>query len=114
LDETFIDSREKKKELKRMILGGSKVGFKTALDFCRNKLMLSLYEKNKEKAFDLADELPNALIINGEWTIIVRYYWKRKIWRPWDAFVLVTGIPETQILCLLGGQSPRMLRRQSL
>lgn len=67
LDELYKLTGKEKKEIKNvMILGGSKVGFKTARDLCRNKFNVKLIEKSKEKAFDLADELPNALIINGD------------------------------------------------
>src|SRR5690606_21810999 len=49
-----------------MILGGSKIGFKTAKDLCRSKFKVKLIESNKEVAFEMADELPNALVINGD------------------------------------------------
>jgi trk system potassium uptake protein len=39
-----------------MILGGSKIGKKTARDLCRNNFNVKLIESNREKAFDLADE----------------------------------------------------------
>ena len=57
----------KKKDIKNvMILGGSKVGYKTARDLCNSKFNVKLIEKNKEKAFEIVDQLPNALVINGD------------------------------------------------
>ncbi|HRV56103.1 MAG TPA: Trk system potassium transporter TrkA, partial [Mangrovimonas sp.] len=48
-----------------MILGGGKIGYKTARDLGK-QINIKLIEKNKERSFDLADELPNTLIINGD------------------------------------------------
>ena len=54
-----------KKDIKNvMILGGSKVGQKTARDLCSRKFNVKLIEKDKQKATDLAEQLPNALVIN--------------------------------------------------
>src|SRR5690606_18909610 len=56
-----------KEEIKNvMILGGSKIGLKTARDLCSNKLNIKLIEKDNNKAIDLAEELSNTLIINGD------------------------------------------------
>jgi trk system potassium uptake protein TrkA len=56
-----------KKDIKNvMILGGSKVGQKTARDLCSRKFNVKLIEKDKQKATDLAEQLPNALVINGD------------------------------------------------
>ena len=49
-----------------MILGGSKIGFKTARDLCASKFNVKLIESNKDVADDLADDLPKALVINGD------------------------------------------------
>lgn len=58
VDELYKLAGKKKTEIKNvMILGGSKVGFKTARDLCASKFNVKLIEKNKEKAFDLADDL---------------------------------------------------------
>lgn len=56
-----------KKDIKNvMILGGSKVGQKTARDLCSRKFNVKLIEKDKQKATELAEQLPNALVINGD------------------------------------------------
>ncbi|MGB5555223.1 MAG: Trk system potassium transporter TrkA, partial [Flavobacteriaceae bacterium] len=61
VDELYKLTGKKKREVKNvMILGGSKVGFKAARDLCAKKFNVKLIEKDKEKAFDLADDLPNA------------------------------------------------------
>ena len=67
VEELYKLSGMQKQEIKNvMILGGSKVGYKTARDLCDKKFNVKLIEKNKEKAFDIADELPHALVINGD------------------------------------------------
>ena len=67
VDELYKLTGKKKEEIKNvMILGGSKVGFKAARDLCLNKFNVKLIEKDKEKAFDLVDDLLNVLIINGD------------------------------------------------
>jgi trk system potassium uptake protein TrkA len=92
VDELYKLTGKKKEDIKNvMILGGSKVGYKTARDLCNNKFNVKLIEKNKEKAFDLADDLPNALVINGDGSL-----------ESMDAFIAVTGNSETNIMsCLL-------------
>ena len=39
-----------------MILGGSKIGHKTAKDLCKSRFKVKLIEKDKEKAFEIADQ----------------------------------------------------------
>jgi trk system potassium uptake protein TrkA len=49
-----------------MILGGSKIGHKTAKDLCKSSFKVKLVEKDKEKAFEIADQIPGCLVINGD------------------------------------------------
>ena len=86
-----------------MILGGSKVGYKTARDLCANKFNVKLIEKNKEKAFDLADELPNALVINGDGRNVELL--DEESLESMDAFIAVTGNSETNIMSCLVAKS---------
>ncbi|MEX0274399.1 MAG: Trk system potassium transporter TrkA, partial [Flavobacteriaceae bacterium] len=63
VDELYKLTGKKKEDIKNvMILGGSKVGYKTARDLCTKKFNVKLVEKNKEKAVELADSLPKALV----------------------------------------------------
>ena len=60
VEELYKLSGMQKQDIKNvMILGGSKVGFKTARDLCNKRFNVKLIEKNKEKAFEMADMLPN-------------------------------------------------------
>lgn len=118
-DETFeendlvyvVSTREGIKEMMRfsgkenfvakdiMILGGSRIARKVCLSLekeCRIKLI----EQDSEKATDLADELENTLVINGDGRnadLLIE-----EGIESIDAFVAVTGNSETNILsCLL-------------
>ena len=102
-----------KKEIKNvMILGGSKVGYKTARDLCSKKFNVKLIESNKEKAFDLADELPNALIINGDGRNVELL--EEESLESMDAFIAVTGNSETNIMSCLVAKSKHIKKTIAL
>tara|TARA_R110002051_G_scaffold11519_3_gene41590 strand:- start:10052 stop:11401 length:1350 start_codon:yes stop_codon:yes gene_type:complete len=104
VDELYKLTGKKKAEIKNvMILGGSKVGYKTARDLCANKFNVKLIEKNKEKAFDLADDLPNALVINGDGRNVELL--EEESLESMDAFIAVTGNSETNIMSCLVAKS---------
>jgi len=104
VDELYKLTGKKKEDIKNvMILGGSKVGYKTARDLCMNKFNVKLIEKNKEKAFDLADDLPNALIINGDGRNVELL--DEESLDSMDAFIAVTGNSETNIMSCLVAKS---------
>ncbi|MFA8433120.1 MAG: Trk system potassium transporter TrkA [Marinifilaceae bacterium] len=82
-----------------MILGGSRIGQKTAQELGK-ELNVKLLEIDKEKSMKLADLLPDTLVINGDGRDmdLLREEGIEKM----DAFVAVTGNSETNILaCLL-------------
>ncbi|MDX1769282.1 MAG: Trk system potassium transporter TrkA [Arenibacter troitsensis] len=113
LDELYKLTGKEKKDIKNvMILGGSKVGFKTARDLCRNRFNVKLIEKSKEKAFDLADELPNALIINGDGRNVELL--EEENLEAMDAFVAVTGNSETNIMSCLVAKSKNVKKTIAL
>ena len=104
VDELYKLTGKKKEDIKNvMILGGSKVGFKTARDLCANKFNVKLIEKSKEKAFDLADDLPNALVINGDGRNVELL--EEESLESMDAFSAVTGNSETNIMSCLVAKS---------
>ena len=104
VDELYKLTGKKKAEIKNvMILGGSKVGYKTARDLCASKFNVKLIEKNKEKAFDLADDLPNALVINGDGRNVELL--NEESLESMDAFIAVTGNSETNIMSCLVAKS---------
>lgn len=100
-EELFELSGKVKVEIKNvMILGGSKIGYKTARDLCASKFNVKLIENKKTVAEDLADQLPNALVIYGDGRN-VEILQEESI-SEMDAFISVTGNSETNIMsCLL-------------
>ncbi len=107
VDELYKLTGMQKKEIKNvMILGGSKVGFKTARDLCSKKFNVKLIEKDKEKAFDIADELPHALVINGDGRNVELL--DEESLDSMDAFIAVTGNSETNIMSCLVAKSKKI------
>ena len=86
-----------------MILGGSRIGKKTAEDLCAHRFRVKLIESDKDKAFDLADDLPNALIINGDGRNVELL--EEENIHDMDAFISVTGNSETNIMSCLVAKS---------
>jgi trk system potassium uptake protein TrkA len=99
--ELFELSGRGKSEIKDvMILGGSKIGIKTARDLSEGKFRVKLLESNRECATDLADLLPKVLILcaDGRNVDIL----EEENIADTDAFIAVTGNSETNIMsCLL-------------
>ncbi|QCW99090.1 Trk system potassium transporter TrkA [Aggregatimonas sangjinii] len=113
VDELYKLTGKKKEEIKNvMILGGSKVGFKAARDLCAKKFNVKLIEKNKEKAFDLADDLPNALVINADGRNVELL--EEESLESMDAFIAVTGNSETNIMSCLVAKSKRIKKTIAL
>ncbi len=86
-----------------MILGGSSIGYKTARNLCKENFKVTLIEKNREKSETLAEELHNALLINGDGRDIELL--EEENIREMDAFVAVTGDSETNIMSCLVAKS---------
>ncbi|MCF4102371.1 Trk system potassium transporter TrkA [Gillisia sp. M10.2A] len=86
-----------------MILGGSKIGKKTAQDLCSNHFNVKLIESDREKAFDLADELPKTLVINSDGRNVELL--EEENIHDMDAFIAVTGNSETNIMSCLVAKS---------
>ena len=89
---------EKKIIKKVMILGGSKVGVFAAKRLGK-KYSVKLIEKDKDKCFQLADELPDVLVINGDVRNIALL--ESEGIENMDAFIAVTGNSETNIMSSL-------------
>ena len=86
-----------------MILGGSRIGFKTARDLCSNSFNVKLIERDRSKAFDMADDLPNALVVNGDGRNVELL--DEEHIEEMDAFIAVTGDSETNIMSCLVAKS---------
>lgn len=90
---------EKRQALKRvMVLGGSKVGIHAARRLSK-KYKVKLIEQDKEKCFELADDLPNVMIINGDCRDVDLL--QEEGLSETDAFIAVTGNSETNIISCL-------------
>jgi trk system potassium uptake protein TrkA len=113
VDELYKLTGKKKEEIKNvMIHGGSKVGYKAARDLCAKKFNVKLIEKNKEKAFDLADDLPTALVINGDGRNVELL--EEEGLASMDAFIAVTGNSETNIMSCLVAKSKHIKKTIAL
>lgn len=86
-----------------MILGGGKIGGKAAKDLSENKFNIKILEKDKDKAFDLADQLSDVLVLHGDGRN-VELLAEENIGNM-DAFVAVTGNSETNIMSCLVAKS---------
>ena len=102
-----------KTEIKNvMILGGGKIGSKTAKDLTNSKFKIKLIEKDKERAFELADELPNTLVLNGDGRNVELL--NEEHIQDMDAFISVTGNSETNIMSCLVAKSKGVKRTIAL
>jgi trk system potassium uptake protein TrkA len=113
VDELYKLTGKVRQEIKNvMILGGSKIGKKTTRDLCQNNFRVKLIEQNKNKAFDLADELPKSLVIHGDGRN-VELLDEENI-QDMDAFIAVTGNSETNIMTCLVAKSKNVKRTIAL
>ncbi|SDW58125.1 Trk system potassium transporter TrkA [Aequorivita viscosa] len=93
-----------KQEIKNvMILGGSKIGYKTAKDLCVSNFNVKLIESGKDKAFEIADDIPKCLVINGDGRNVDLL--EEESIEEMDAFIAVTGNSETNIMSCLVAKS---------
>jgi trk system potassium uptake protein TrkA len=93
-----------KTEIKNvMILGGGKIGAKTANELASENFNVKLIEQQKEKSFDLADLLPETLVIHGDGRD-VELLDEENI-QTMHAFISVTGNSETNIMSCLMAKS---------
>lgn len=103
-EELFQLSNKVRLDVKNvMILGGSKIGHKTAKDLCANNFKVKLVESNKDVAFELADDMPDVLIINGDGRNVELM--EEENIANMDAFIAVTGNSETNIMSCLVAKS---------
>ncbi|MBT8263558.1 MAG: Trk system potassium transporter TrkA [Bacteroidia bacterium] len=86
-----------------MILGGSAIGRQTARYLCENSFKVKLIETDKEKAFEIADDIPSCLVINGDGRNVELL--EEEAIKDMDAFISVTGNSETNIMSCLVAKS---------
>ncbi len=101
-----------RKDIKNvMILGGSKVGFHAAKRLSR-KFNVKLIERDKEKCFELADELRNVMVICGDGRDVELL--EEESIHEMDAFIAVTGNSETNIISCLVAKNHEVQKTISL
>jgi len=94
-----ITGKQKHKVKRVMIMGGSRIGQRTAKELAKTH-NVKLFEIKKDKSIRLADVLENTLVVNGDARDITLL--KEEGIEQMDAFIAVTGNSETNILaCLL-------------
>ncbi|WP_445382824.1 Trk system potassium transporter TrkA [Robiginitalea sp. IMCC43444] len=113
VEELYKLTGKKREEIKNvMILGGSKVGTKAARDLCESRFNVKIIEKDKNKAFEIADQLPNALVINGDCRNVELL--EEESLESMDAFIAVTGNSETNIMSCLVAKSKHIKKTIAL
>jgi len=95
-----------------MILGGSKIGEKTAKELCSKKLNIKIIESKKARAIELAEDLPNALVVYGDGRDVELL--EDENVSEMDAVVAVTGRSETNIMSCLVAKSKGVNRTIAL
>jgi len=112
VDRVLELSRKQKQEIKNiMILGGSKAGFHAAKRLSR-KYNVKLIERDKDKCFELADQLRNAMVICGDGRDVELL--EEEGIDEMDAFIAVTGNSETNIISCLVAKNHKVKRTISL
>ncbi|WP_147678252.1 Trk system potassium transporter TrkA [Algibacter pacificus] len=86
-----------------MILGGSQIGFKTARSLSDKGFNVKLLEENKERAFDIADELPKVLVLHSDGRKVDLL--EEENISDMDAFIAVGKNSETNIMSCLVAKS---------
>ncbi len=103
IDKLLFLSGKKREMVKNiMILGGSRVGFHAA-KILSARYNVKLIEKDADKCFELADLIPDAMVINGD-ARNVELLMEEGI-EDMDAFIAVTGDSETNIISSLAAKN---------
>jgi trk system potassium uptake protein TrkA len=86
-----------------MILGASKIGVKAARNLCESNFNVKLIEIKKERAHEVSEKIPGALVIKGDGRDVELL--EEENISEMDAFVAVTGDSETNIMSCLVAKS---------
>lgn len=95
-----------------MILGGGKIGFRTAKTLAEKKFNVILVEQNKVKAFEIADQLPDVMVIHGDGRNVEIL--EEEGLEAMDAFICVTENSETNIMSCLMAKSKQVKKAIAL
>lgn len=94
----FLTGKKKEGVKSIMILGGSRVGFHAA-KLLSSRYNVKIIERDSQKCFELADQLPDAMVINGDGRNVDLL--EEESINEMDAFIAVTGDSETNIISCL-------------
>jgi trk system potassium uptake protein TrkA len=108
---TSLSCREEIKIKNVMILGGSEIGYMTALNLS-NQFNVKVVESDKERSFDLSNRLPNVMIIRGDGRD--KELLEGEGLKNMDAFIAVTGNSETNIISSLMAKEQGVARTVAL
>ena len=106
-----LSGRERKRIKNVMIIGGNEVGMHTAKKLSL-KFNVKLIEADKERCFELADQLEGTLIINGNGSD-VKLLEEEGI-DQMDAFIAVTDNSETNIISCLVAKNHKVRKTIAL
>lgn len=101
VEELYKLTGKNKEIIKRvMILGGGNIGINTARELSMKNFKVTLIEQKKAKAFEIADQLPNVMVIHGDGRSLELL--EEEEIDTMDAFISVTENSETNIMsCLM-------------
>ncbi|RKQ42360.1 trk system potassium uptake protein TrkA [Roseivirga pacifica] len=99
----FLSGKKKEGVKSILILGGSRVGYHAAR-LLSARYNVKIIERDAQKCFELADQLPDAMVINGDGRNMELL--EEENIQDIDAFIAVTGDSETNIItCLVAKKS---------
>ncbi|SHF18944.1 Trk system potassium transporter TrkA [Desulforamulus putei] len=94
-----VKKRRQKKMHTVMILGGGRLAYYLADKLCSLGMSVKIIEQNYARCQELAERLPDALVLNGDGTDVDLL--KREGIQETDGFVAVTGLDEENLLISL-------------
>ena len=106
-----LSGKERKRIKNVMILGGNQVGFHTAKKLSL-KYNVKLVESDKERCFELADQLQGTLVINGDGSDVELL--EEEGIDQMDAFIAVTENSETNIISCLVAKNHKVQKTIAL
>lgn len=106
-----LSGKERKRIKNVMILGGNQVGFHTAKKLSL-KYNVKLIESDRERCFELADQLQGTLVINGDGSDVELL--EEEGIDQMDAFIAVTENSETNIISCLVAKNHKVQKTIAL
>ena len=103
---------EKQKIKNVMILGAGRVGSKLSKDLCSDGLNIKLVEINENKANNIAEELPDLMVLNVDGRNVDLLVEENL--ENMDAFIATTGDSETNIMSCLMAKSKKIKKTIAL